>query len=103
VIDIVKDYTAIGLGSVQATATRFAGLGRDGVELVSGDAGSSLRTLLDPRSRIACARDTVGSVLAGDVETVISKVGLAKRSELNAVRAQLQRIERILADTRGDR
>ena len=101
-IDIVKDYTAIGVGTAQATATRIAGIGRGGVGLVSGE-DASLRVLVDPRAQAQLLRGIVDTVLAGDVEKVIHKVGLAKRSEVNAVRVQLQRIERILADTRGDR
>lgn len=102
-IDIVRDYTAIGVGTVQAATARLAGLGRDTATLVTGgpEATASMR-LLDPRTQLTLAGDVGRQLLAGDVEAVISRIGLVKKSELHAVRVQLQRLERRVADGRAE-
>jgi polyhydroxyalkanoate synthesis regulator phasin len=103
VIDIVRDYTAIGVGTVQAASARIAELGRDTATLVTNGPGASgsLR-LFDPRTHLTLARDVGRQIVAGDVEAVISRIGLAKKSELHAVRVQLQRLERRVADGRAE-
>ena len=103
-LDIIRDYTAIGVGTLQATTGRIAGVGRGTAHLVAGapEPSASLR-VLDPRVQLGVARDVGRQLLAGDVEGVISRIGLAKKSELQAVRLQLQRLERRVADGRGDR
>ena len=102
-IDIVRDYTAIGVGTLQAFTSRIAEVGRGTMTFVAGvpESGSSMR-LLDPRTQLALASDVGRQLLVGDVEAVISRIGLVKRSELHAVRAQLQRLERRVADGRGE-
>ena len=102
-IDMVRDYTAIGVGTLQATTARVAGIGRGTAGLMTGAAEQpvSLR-LLDPRVQLGIAGDVGRQLLRGDVEAVVSRIGLVKRSELHAVRMQLHRLERRVADVRGD-
>lgn len=105
-IDIVKDYTAISLGTAQAATARIAGLGRDTAEFVSGrraaDPGGQPLGVFSPRVQVGRARDVARSLLAGDLDGVINTIGLAKRSDLHAVRLQLQRLERRVAEPRGE-
>ncbi|HEX6888870.1 MAG TPA: hypothetical protein VF143_12260 [Candidatus Nanopelagicales bacterium] len=108
-IDIVRDYAAIGMGTAQAATTRVAGVGRDAVEAVVGLAQVDPASLplpsvtVDPRAMASQGRDAVRGLLAGDVDGVINRLGLVKKSELHAVRAQLHRLERRLGDVRGER
>lgn len=106
-IDIVRDYASIGIGTAQATTARTVGTGRAGVARIGSLAqvdraalGSALAGLV-PAAAIGRARET--GALGIDVDQVISRLGLVKTSELNAVRHQLQRIERRLGEVRGER
>ena len=108
VIDIVRDYAAIGVGTVQATTTRAVNVGRSSVEglmeLGHVDAGlRPTRESLSPRSAMNRGRDAVSGVLGGDVDSLIGRLGLAKKSELHAVRQQIHRLERRLGEVRGER
>jgi polyhydroxyalkanoate synthesis regulator phasin len=109
VIDIVRDYAAIGMGTAQAATTRVAGVGRDAVGAVIGLAQVDPAALplanvsVDPRGVASHGREAVRGLLAGDVDGVINRLGLVKKSELHAVRAQLHRLERRLGDVRGER
>jgi hypothetical protein len=108
VIDIVRDYAAIGVGTVQATTTRAVNVGRAGVDGIVGlghiDAGlRPTREALSPRSAIARGREAVSGVFGGDVDSLIGRLGLAKKSELHAVRQQIHRLERRLGEVRGER
>jgi hypothetical protein len=108
VIDIVKDYTAIGMGTAQAATARVVAVGRgaaDGVaSIVRVDphaVGAPLAQV--PRAVAGHGRDVARGLLSGDVDGVINRLGLAKKSELHAVRLQLHRLERRLGDVRGER
>lgn len=103
-IDMVRDYTAIGVGTLQATTARIAGVGRGTAQLVASapDPTGSFR-VFDPRVQLSVLHDVGRHLLSGDLEAVISRIGLAKKSEVTAVRAQLQRLERRVADGRGER
>jgi polyhydroxyalkanoate synthesis regulator phasin len=109
VIDIVRDYAAIGMGTAQAATTRVAGVGREAIGAVVGLAQVDTASLpmpnvqVDARAVASHGRDAVRGLLAGDVDGVINRLGLAKKSELNAVRVQLHRLERRLGDVRGER
>lgn len=107
-IDIVRDYAAIGVGTVQATTTRAVSVGRAGVDGIIGighvDTGlRPTRESLSPRSAMNRGRDALSGVLSGDVDTLIGRLGLAKKSELHAVRQQIHRLERRLGEVRGER
>lgn len=106
-IDMVRDYTAISLGTAQAASARVAAAGRDAIGVVTGlrsvDLSPPQPPVFDPRTQLAVGREVARGVLSGDLDAVISRIGLAKKSELNAVLAQLQRLERRLGDGRTDR
>lgn len=104
-----KDYLAIGAGSTQATASRLIGVGRAGADQVARladvDAAALVAPLstLDPRAALDEGRALIGGVLRSDFDEVVGRLGLVKRSELNAVRQQLHRLERRLGEVRGER
>lgn len=106
-IDIVRDYASIGVGTAQAVTTSAARAGRGAVGRVVGvaDAGGVPGTSggVSPREALDRSRGVMGGLLNPDVDAVITRLGLAKRSELNAVRQQMARLERRLGDVRGDR
>jgi hypothetical protein len=108
VIDIVRDYSAIGMGTAQAATGRVLGVGRAAVAGVSGLARVELPSLggplaSAPRTAAEHGRDAVRGVVGADVDGMINRLGLAKKSELQAVRLQLHRLERRLGDVRGER
>lgn len=109
-IDIVRDYASIGMGTAQATTSRIVGFGRGGVARVSAlgllepaGLGRRLEPRITARDAVERGRGAVGGLLGADVDGVVNRLGLAKKSELHAVRQQLQRLERRLGEVRGDR
>lgn len=107
-IDIVRDYSAIGMGTAQAATARVLGVGRGAVEGITSLAQVELPALRGPLSEAPRAaaghgRDVLRGVVAGDVDGVINRLGLVKKSELQAVRLQLHRLERRLGEVRGER
>jgi hypothetical protein len=109
VIDIVKDYVAIGTGSAQATTSRIIGVGRASVDRVASVVDRDWRALgshldaLSPGALVDHGRDLAKGVLKGDVDDVVGRLGLVKRSELNSVREHVHRLERRLGEVRGER
>jgi hypothetical protein len=107
VIDIVRDYVAIGMGSAQAVTAEVAGAGRAGATRISSlvdlsGVGSALSSP-DPRSVAVRGRDALAGLRGTDLDAVASKLGLAKKSEVHAVRQQIHRLERRLGEVRRDR
>ncbi len=108
-IDMVRDYAAISVGTAQATTTRAVGVGRAGVDRLTSVGRSDTAALrgpmgsLSPRAAVDRGREAVSGVLGGDVDGVIGRLGLAKKSELHAVRQQIHRLERRLGEVRGER
>ena len=106
-IDIVRDYAAIGVGTAQAGTSRAVG----GVRAGAGRLGSLTHLELDSVTNLLAGIPPVAALgrarEAGprglDVDQVISRLGLVKSSELNAVRHQLLRLERRLGEVRGER
>ncbi len=107
-LDIVRDYTAIAVGNAQAGTARVLEAGVGTAERIAS-VGSRVGVLdepgqlLDPRASVERVRRAAGFVRQADRDKVIHHLGLVKRSELHAVRMQLQRVERLLSDARGDR
>jgi hypothetical protein len=108
VIDIMRDYSAIGMGTAQAATARVLGVGRGAVEGVAGLAQVELPALRGPLAGVPRAaaehgREAVRGVVGADVDGMINRLGLVKKSELQAVRLQLHRLERRLGEVRGER
>lgn len=105
-IDIVRDYASIGMGTTQAATSRVVGAGRSGVERIAGLAGhgpAGWAEQVGPREALERGREVVGSVLHADLDGLVARLGLVKKSELNAVRMHVQRLERRLGEVRGER
>ena len=106
-IDIVRDYVSIGMGSVQAVTAEVAGAGRAGVNQVAAQLGAAGDVLGGARpegeSVIAVGRGLLDSLRQADLDAVASRLGLAKKSEVHAVRQQIQRLERRLGEDRRER
>lgn len=106
-IDIVRDYLAIGLGSAQAVTAEVAGAGQAGARRISAlvDLPEPSVTLAaaDPRVVLGWGWDAIVGLRATDLDTLAGRLGLAKKSEVNAVRQQLQRLERRLSEVRRER
>jgi polyhydroxyalkanoate synthesis regulator phasin len=108
VIDIVRDYTAIGIGSTQATANRVVGTVHAGVDRV-GTWGHPEQAS-DPTET---HRGLVGSVVHApgalvvhvqrQIDGMVERLGLVSEAEVRALRQQVQRLERHISDLRGDR
>lgn len=103
------DYAAISTGSTQATASRVIGVGRSGAgrasRLVHMNAAALIAPLaaLDPRAVVGQGRELASGLIPSDFDDLVSRLGLAKKSEVNAVRQQLHRLERRLGEVRGER
>ena len=106
-IDIVRDYAAIGVGTAQASTSRAMGGVRASASRVGSLANLELESVanlvaaIPPVAALGRAREAAPHGL--ELDQVISRLGLVKASELNAVRHRLQRLERRLGDVRGER
>jgi hypothetical protein len=107
VIDIVRDYVALGMGSAQAVTEEVAGAGRAGATRVASALNLGPLPGIREGAHLGGALERGRSVLSGlgsaDLDAVASRLGLAKKSELQAVRQQLQRLERRLGEVRRER
>lgn len=109
-IDIVRDYAAIGMGTAQAATGRVVRVGRTAVdhviELGSTQSAALGQQFTDRPSAGQVAergRVLLAGIVNPDIDGLVTRLGLAKRSELNAVRQQMHRLERRLGEVRGDR
>ena len=106
-IDIVRDYVSIGMGSAQAVTSEVAGVGRAGASHVAAHLGAAGRTLGGAREEgqgvLARGRELLDEVRQVDLDALASRLGLAKKSEVHAVRQQIQRLERRLGEVRRER
>ena len=106
-IDIVRDYVSIGMGGAQAVTAEVAGFGRAGANQVAAHLGAAggmlggVRT--EGESVLAVGRGLLDGVRRADLDAVASRLGLAKKSEVHAVRQQIQRLERRLGEVRRER
>lgn len=107
-IDIVRDYTAIGLGSAQATTNRVLGAAHSSAQRVStwgnadqaGDGTESQATLM---GSVASAPRSLAAHIQAEIDCAVERLGLVSEAEVRALRHQVQRLERHIADIRGDR
>ncbi|MGB7980509.1 MAG: hypothetical protein WCF36_06910 [Candidatus Nanopelagicales bacterium] len=93
-IDIFRDYTAIGMGSAQATTSRIVQTGRAGVDQVHALVSEQWA---DPPGA-AVVRQVVRSH-----EALGARVHTEVEDEIRALREQVARLERMIAGLRGDR
>jgi hypothetical protein len=108
VIDIVRDYTAIGLGSAQATTTNVVGAAHSGARWVTswgqaapvGDDTDSRSSLL---GTVVHAPHALSTHIQGEIDRAVERLGLVREAEVRALRHQVQRLERHIGDLRGDR
>jgi hypothetical protein len=108
VIDIVRDYTAIGMGSAQATTNRVLGAAHSSAqwmrtwghpEMAAEPAGSNVSLI---GSAVRAPRALAGHARA-EIDCVVQRLGLVSEAEVRALRQQVQRLERHISDLRGDR
>ncbi len=107
VIDIIRDYTAIGLGTAQATTDRVVGAGRDGMSRVSGWG------LADDDAPEASGAQLFGTITRvptlmvnrahGELGRAVERLGLASNAEVRALRQHVAGLERRVGDLRGER
>lgn len=105
-IDIVRDYTSIGIGSAQATTNRVLGVAHSSAQWVitwghperAGD--SSDASLIGSVIR---APWVILAHVQAEIDRAVERVGLVSEAEVRALRHQVQRLERHIADLRGDR
>jgi polyhydroxyalkanoate synthesis regulator phasin len=108
VIDIVRDYTAIGIGSTQATANRVVGAAHASADWAS-TWGHPERAGEHPEPRpgvVGCVVRAPGVLVAHaqhQIDGMVERLGLVSEAELRALRQQVQRLERHISDLRGDR
>lgn len=107
-IDIVRDYTAIGIGSTQATANRVIGAAHTGAQLVT-TWGRPEQASDHPETRPSLIESVVGAPGAliahaqRQIDGLVERLGLVSEAEVRALRQQVQRLERHISDLRGDR
>jgi polyhydroxyalkanoate synthesis regulator phasin len=107
-IDIVRDYTAIGMGSAQATTNRVLGAAHSSARWVTtwghpelvGEHAEAHPGLM---GSVARAPGALVSHVQGEIDCVVQRLGLVSESDVRALRHQVQRLERHISDLRGDR
>ena len=107
-IDIVRDYTAIGVGSAQAATTNVVGAAQASARWVTAwghpetpaDHPDSHASLLGAVARTPQALTTH---IQAEIDRVVERLGLVSEAEVRALRHQVQRLERHISDLRGDR
>jgi hypothetical protein len=108
VIDIVRDYTAIGVGSVQATTIRVLDAAHSSAQWVTSrgrpeQAAEDSEPSAGPLGRLARAPGALVAHVQGEIDRVVHRLGLVSEAEVRALRQQVQRLERRISDLRGDR
>jgi putative NADPH-quinone reductase len=108
VIDIVRDYTAIGRGSAQASVNRVRGAAHSGVRWVTTwghpeHEGDHPDQHLGLMGSVARAPRSLAAHVQAEVDCLVERLGLVTDAEVRALRQQVQRLERHLSELRGDR
>jgi polyhydroxyalkanoate synthesis regulator phasin len=108
VIDIVRDYTAIGIGSTQATANRVVGAAHASAQWVTtwGEPGQATDHPEPQRGLVGTVVQAPGALIAHvqrQIDSMVERLGLVSEAEVRALRQQVQRLERHISDLRGDR
>lgn len=105
-IDIVRDYAAIGMGSTQATTNRVLGAAHSSAQWVTTwghpeRAGDRSSTSLI--GAVTSAPRALAAHVQAEVDRTVERLGLVTEAEVRALRQQVQRLERHISDLRGDR
>jgi len=108
VIDIVRDYTAIGIGSTQATANRVVGAAHASAQWVTtwGNPEQANDHPEPQRGLVGSVVRAPGALIAHvqrQIDGMVERLGLVSEAEVRALRQQVQRLERHISDLRGDR
>jgi polyhydroxyalkanoate synthesis regulator phasin len=108
VIDIVRDYTAIGMGSAQATTNRVLGAAHSSAQWMrtwghGEQAGKPAESHVGLVGSVVRAPKALVSRAQAEVDCVVERLGLVSEAEVRALRQQVQRLERHISDLRGDR
>lgn len=102
-IDIVRDYSAIGLGAAQATCNRVVRVGRDGAGQVLDWTSATVAQAQDDPFRAATnGPSALASLLHAELHRAVGRVGYVSGEEVRALRLQVQKMERRIAELRGD-
>jgi polyhydroxyalkanoate synthesis regulator phasin len=107
-IDIVRDYTAIGMGSAQATTNRVLGAAHASAAWVStwghpDQADDRTESHAGFIASVVRAPRSLAAHVQAEIDRAIERLGLVSEAEVRALRQQVQRLERHIADLRGDR
>ena len=107
-IDIVRDYTAIGRGSTHAARARIRETVRLGTLRINGCAHpSGTRLPQEGEPTIAAGLAAVPTTLLANArcefDRAVERLGLVTVTELRSLRSQVQGLERRVGDLRGDR
>lgn len=102
-IDIVRDYTAIGLGAAQATGNRAVRVGRAGAEQARLWSSATLAQIQqDPLAAAANGPSAMATALHQELHRAVERVGYVSGEDVRALRSQVQKMERRIAELRGD-
>jgi hypothetical protein len=107
-IDIVRDYTAIGMGGAQAATNRVLGAAQASAHRVRswGYPGGTGDHPDAPPSLVGWVARAPGALVAharGEIDCLVERLGLVSETEVRTLRQQVQRLERHISDLRGDR
>lgn len=107
-IDIVRDYAAIGLGSAQAATANIMGVAQSGARWATS--WVHLEPAVEDPDQHASLLGTVvrtpqalSTHMQGEIDRLVERLGLVSEAEVRALRHQVQRLERHISDLRGDR
>jgi len=110
VIDIARDYASIALGAAQSTSARLASVGRSGAAALTAIGRRSPSAIgetlgeasIDLRDTAERSREVIAALLQSELDRFVSMLGLVPESELTALRQQVRRLERQLAEVQGE-
>lgn len=109
-IDIAKDYASIAVGAAQATTARLVSLGRLGLASLTSFGRRSPSALsehgadaiVDLRDTAERSREVIAALIQSELDRFVAMLGLVPESELTALRQQVARLERQLAEVQGE-
>ena len=102
-IDIIRDYAAIGMGTAQATSNRIVGVSRAGVGHALAWSSSTLAEVQqDPIGTVTQGPTALAARVHSELDRAVGRVGYVSGEEVRALRLQVQKMERRIAEMRGD-